>query len=137
MPSAFTNFEIVFPSTLTSLLPVMAPEVFDIFPLNEIYLLFNTLKSTLNQKSKEDLIKLIIGYKQDSKDLELKLMQTKKLKLSKEKLKELKMNEKNEIIELENLNQKLNLLNQKLIKTETLLIKLQNKVKSNGLEIAG
>jgi hypothetical protein len=86
---------------------------------------------------KKDLIKLITGYKQESKDLELKLRQTKKLNLLKESLKELKAKEKREIIESENLNQKLNQLNQELQKEEMLLIKLQKKAKLNGLEIIG
>ena len=96
------------------------------------------------QQEKKKLRHLLTGYltekKQNLKDFfqfqDQQKNFEKRMQLT-ETLKELRMKLKNLIIESENLSKKSKDLNQILKKEEALLMKLQNKVKLNGLEING
>ena len=101
-------------------------------PLNYIQMEKEKLKSLLNGYliEKEENLKALAIFQENEKNYEKRMQLT-------EILKELKMKLKKLIIEWENLSKKSKELKAVLSKEETLLMKLQNKAKSNGLEING
>ena len=101
-------------------------------PLNYIQMEKEKLKNLLNGYiiEKKENLKDFFQFQEQQKNYETRFQLT-------EILKELRMKLKKLTTESENLNKKLKELKQVLIKEETLLMKLQNKAKSNGLEING